>query len=203
MGSSVRSAALSPFGLSLTLPWGGDGLGIHALVGPFDSVCINPGTICNLSVQSVENHNEDSEMQYFLTHQTIFIIFSINVKYVWYGTGWQIKYFILYLNLSLVQSCMNCTCTVQARTLYQKSDLCIPRNDSARPPSQSLHSFICGQFIYSQDQSGYFAAAKLVDRSWEYINRSQIIHECGNRETEHYNSVLEIKRPHSFIAGNT
>jgi hypothetical protein len=31
-----------------------------------------------------------------------------------------------------------------------------------------------------------------------YVNRSQI-HECGNWETEHYNSVLEITRPHSFI----
>ncbi len=45
-----------------------------------------------------------------------------------------------------------------------------------------------------------FAGAE--DRSWEYINRSQI-HECGKWETEHYNSVLEITRPHSFISGNT
>jgi hypothetical protein len=28
-----------------------------------------------------------------------------------------------------------------------------------------------------------------------HINRSQI-HECGNWETEHYNSVLEITSPH-------
>jgi hypothetical protein len=34
-----------------------------------------------------------------------------------------------------------------------------------------------------------------------YKNRSQIS-ECGNWETEHYNSVLEIRRPSSFIAGN-
>ncbi len=33
-----------------------------------------------------------------------------------------------------------------------------------------------------------------ADWSWEYINSSQI-HECGNWETEHYNSVLEITRP--------
>ncbi len=35
-----------------------------------------------------------------------------------------------------------------------------------------------------------------------YINCSQI-HSCGNRETEHDNSVLEIVRPLSFISGNT
>ncbi len=28
-------------------------------------------------------------------------------------------------------------------------------------------------------------------------------HECGNWETEHYNSVLEITRPHRFISWNT
>ncbi len=35
------------------------------------------------------------------------------------------------------------------------------------------------------------------------INRSQIlVHECGNWETAHCNSVLEITRPRSFISGN-
>ncbi len=29
------------------------------------------------------------------------------------------------------------------------------------------------------------------------------VHECGNWETEHYNFVLEITRPFSFISGNT
>jgi hypothetical protein len=43
---------------------------------------------------------------------------------------------------------------------------------------------------------------KKADRSWEYINHSQI-HECGNWETGHYNYVLEIKRLCSFISGNT
>ncbi len=46
-----------------------------------------------------------------------------------------------------------------------------------------LHSCTCERFIYSQD-------------------RSQI-HECGNWETKHYYSVLEITRPCSFISGNT
>ncbi len=35
------------------------------------------------------------------------------------------------------------------------------------------------RFIYFQDGSAYSAAGKYVDRSWEYINRSQT-HECGN-----------------------
>jgi hypothetical protein len=38
-----------------------------------------------------------------------------------------------------------------------------------------MHSYI----IYFQDRSVYFAAAKYVERSWEYINRSQP-YECGN-----------------------
>ncbi len=33
--------------------------------------------------------------------------------------------------------------------------------------------------VYFQDRSAYSAAGKYVDRSWEYINRSQT-HECGN-----------------------
>ncbi len=44
-----------------------------------------------------------------------------------------------------------------------------------------------------------------ADLSWkyiQYINCSRI-HQCGNWETEHYNSVLEIMRPRSFINGNT
>ncbi len=36
-----------------------------------------------------------------------------------------------------------------------------------------IHSYICERFIYFQDWSVYIAAAKYVDRSWEYINRSQ------------------------------
>jgi hypothetical protein len=42
-------------------------------------------------------------------------------------------------------------------------------------------SCVSERFIYFQDQSTYFPAAASVclDRSWEYINRSQT-HECGN-----------------------
>ncbi len=53
----------------------------------------------------------------------------------------------------------------------------------------------CSQIVHS-------CAAKQADRSWKYINLSQI-HECDNWVTEHYNSVLKITRPHSFIFGST
>jgi hypothetical protein len=66
------------------------------------------------------------------------------------------------------------------------SYLCIPRNEtviskteSKYSVSQFRHSYICERFIYFQDQSACSAAGKCVDRSWEYINRSQA-HECGN-----------------------
>jgi hypothetical protein len=65
-------------------------------------------------------------------------------------------------------------------TLYRKSDLCIPRNETARPcaPNTYLHVSVL-RFISSQ------------------------IRECGNWETEHYISILELTRPRSFISGNT
>jgi hypothetical protein len=44
---------------------------------------------------------------------------------------------------------------------------------------RDLHSYICERFIYFQVQSAFSATGKYVDRSWEYINRSQS-HECGN-----------------------
>ncbi len=82
------------------------------------------------------------------------------------------------------------------RTLYRKSDLCIPRNKTARLHSQLLHSCICERFIYSQDRSAYLAAWmwKLEDRTvyfcfgnyeaaqfhfWEYINRNQTFIHIG------------------------
>ncbi len=46
-------------------------------------------------------------------------------------------------------------------------------------PVPTLIYSICEKFIYFQDRSVYSTAGKYVDRSWEYINRSQP-HECGN-----------------------
>jgi hypothetical protein len=41
---------------------------------------------------------------------------------------------------------------VLSPTLYRTSDLCIPRNETAQPRSQFLHSCSCERFIYSQDR---------------------------------------------------
>ncbi len=62
----------------------------------------------------------------------------------------------------------------------------------AQPQSQFPHSCVCERFIYSQDRFPYFPAAEQADRSWKYINLSQI-YECRNQETEHYNSVWKYQ----------
>jgi hypothetical protein len=66
-----------------------------------------------------------------------------------------------------------------AKILYRKFEKFIPRKGTAQPQSQFQHSCFCLRFIYSQDRSAYSTAGKWVDRSWEYINRSQT-QECGN-----------------------
>ncbi len=43
-------------------------------------------------------------------------------------------------------------------TLYRKFDLCIPKNETARPHSQFLHSCICERFMYSPNQSAFLPA---------------------------------------------
>ncbi len=60
-----------------------------------------------------------------------------------------------------------------------------------RTRSQCLHSYICDRFIYSHNRSAYLAGAKYVDRSWEFINRSQM-YKYGNWE-----------QSRSLIFGNT
>jgi hypothetical protein len=61
----------------------------------------------------------------------------------------------------------------------RKFETNIPRKGIARPQSQFQHSCVCERSIYSHNRSAYSSAEKYVDRSWEYINRSQT-HECGN-----------------------
>jgi hypothetical protein len=68
---------------------------------------------------------------------------------------------------------------MQCKDTDRKFKTNIPRNETARPHSQFIHSCISERFIYSQVRSAYFVAAKQVERSREFINRSQI-HECGN-----------------------
>jgi hypothetical protein len=67
-----------------------------------------------------------------------------------------------------------------SNALYRKFETNIPRNETAQPCSQFLHSCICERFIYSLDQSANpIQQNRQTYRLWEYINRSQI-HECRN-----------------------
>ncbi len=62
------------------------------------------------------------------------------------------------------------------------SHLCIPRNETVQPPyfqnriimfCLPVPTLISVRDLYNfQDRSAYFAAAKYVDQSWEFINRS-------------------------------
>jgi hypothetical protein len=70
-------------------------------------------------------------------------------------------------------------CMYTAKTQCRKCETNIPRKGTVRPQSQFPHACVCEQFIYSHDRSAYSAAGKYVNRSWEYINRSQT-HECGH-----------------------
>ncbi len=61
----------------------------------------------------------------------------------------------------------------------------IPRKGFASSQSQFPHSCVCEQFTYSHNRSAYSAAGKYVDRSWNYINRSQTHVEIG-AEAAHF-----------------
>ncbi len=50
--------------------------------------------------------------------------------------------------------------------------------------SQFLHSYICERFIYLQDRSFYFSAAKYVDRSWEYKSLTDMNVEFGTEAAQ-------------------
>ncbi len=87
-----------------------------------------------------------------------------------------------FLSLLALQKFVFCGCLLcTAKTQYRKFEINIPRKGIARPQSQFPHSCVCERFIYSQDLSAYSAAGQYVDRSWDYINRSQT-HECGNKK---------------------
>ncbi len=82
---------------------------------------------------------------------------------------------------------------ISTHTLYQKSYLCIPRNETVRPcPNSATVIYLWAINIFPGSVC-LFDWNKQTDPGHIYINRSQT-HECGNWETEHYNSVLEITR---------
>jgi hypothetical protein len=71
-----------------------------------------------------------------------------------------------------------CVSTLQ-RHNTENSKQIFPERNCASPQSQFPHSCVCERFIYFHNRSAYSAARKYVDRSWEYVDRSQT-HECGN-----------------------
>jgi hypothetical protein len=84
---------------------------------------------------------------------------------------------------------------VGEHTMYQKCETNNPRNETARPPSQFLHSCICEgfiQYVYSHDRSAYFTLLRLLnDRGDIYCKLL----------TDTWMQKLRT-RPHSFISGN-
>ncbi len=78
----------------------------------------------------------------------------------------------------------------ETTTLYRKSDLCIPRNEIVQSRFRFLQPCIRERF--SKIGRLILGIYKYLTDPWMWILK-----------TEHYNSVLEIKRPHSFISGNT
>ncbi len=97
--------------------------------------------------------------------------------------------------------------------LMSGSNLCIHRNETARPRClQNRIVIICLPIstfmylwaiysMYSQDRSAYFAAAKLAERSWENINQLTIHKSdfrCSVRQSKNLNEnwMLTMKSPH-------
>ncbi len=84
-------------------------------------------------------------------------------------------------NEGLVKILYKCMVLIYVFPEMKLRSLVISKTELECSVSQFPHSCICERFIYTQDRSAYFTAAKLADRSWEYINRPQI-HECRNWE---------------------
>ncbi len=91
------------------------------------------------------------------------------------------RYLIKYLNSKLTSYHSFILLYHTAKTKCRKFETNIPRKGIWGPQSQFPHSCICERIIYSHDGSAFSAGGNMwkVDRSWEYINRSQT-HECGN-----------------------
>jgi hypothetical protein len=78
-------------------------------------------------------------------------------------------------SLSLRNKIPSCT----AKTQYRKYKYSQKRNCGASVPISTYMCLWAIYSLYSHNRPAYSAAGKYVDRSWEYINRSQT-HECGN-----------------------
>jgi hypothetical protein len=76
--------------------------------------------------------------------------------------------------------------------LHRKFETNIPKNETARPRSQFLHSCVCEQFIHSHDRSAYFGALRLwTDRGNIYIAHRYMYVDIGYKAEKN-----------SFVSGN-
>jgi hypothetical protein len=67
------------------------------------------------------------------------------------------------------------------------------QNYNVLSPNFHIPVSVSNLYIYSQDWSAYFSAAKYAARSWDYINRSEV-HECRKWEQDHAVSFLGIHK---------
>jgi hypothetical protein len=80
------------------------------------------------------------------------------------------------------------------------------QNYNVLSPSSYTPTCISLRDIYFKDRFAYSAAGKFVDRSWEYINRSQT-HKCGNESAQfsekgYRNGIfLAVHRAHTAKEG--
>ncbi len=70
-------------------------------------------------------------------------------------------------------------CTPAERITKFRSEYSQKSNCTATVPISTFMCLWAIYTVYSHDRSAYSVEGKYVDRSWEYINRSQT-HECGN-----------------------
>jgi hypothetical protein len=76
-------------------------------------------------------------------------------------------------------------------------------------PEMKLHGLVPNSYIHVSVSDLYIPRTSMP--MWlqqiRQADPGNILHahryECGNWETEHYNSILEVTRPNSFISGNT
>jgi hypothetical protein len=92
---------------------------------------------------------------------------------------WNARYIPFTTNEGTVRIQYKCLVPIYVFPEMKLCSFLISKTELKCSVSQFLHSYICERFLYFQDRSVYFSAAKYVDRFWEYINRSQT-HDCRN-----------------------
>ncbi len=106
-------------------------------------------------------------------------------------------------SLCFARSCL-------AHTLYRKSNLCIPRNETARPGSHYLHSCIYERFIYSPGSVCLFGCNKIgrlilgihksLKDTWMWKLGDRTLYFCfGNIDSAQFHFWEYINRNQTLI----